>query len=422
MNKPIIFISSTIYDFADLRSSMKYWLDEMGFTTQLSEYNDFIKDTTQNSYDACIDAVRQCNYFILLIGSRKGGMYPEENISITRKEYRTAYQLAKEGKIKKIIILIRQSVWEVKEDRKALHRLLNRFKIFEGDKEIDKFQLENYDSNVLKDADHIISFINEVTRNREAKRSEKPIMNWIHTFLTFEDVIQVLRSELKIKDNISIKIAEQNIKSVLLYNMQNITSFESGKVIEFYMGFADIRKKLKQFRKEFVSLKSSYKILLTAQEIEKSSDFMLFFRNGIKDLDTSILENILSSGVLLTYSHKQETFVQNNFSKALLQMIREIKRLKQFEIDFTYEMQDRIIEEIKGYYKYPDKVGEFYFQDLGMLNAIYERLVNIKNLTSYMIRYIAKHDNLHLYPELLEGLVNSSRPTEEDLLKIYENY
>ncbi len=54
MNKPIIFISSTIYDFADLRSSMKYWLDEMGFTTQLSEYNDFIKDTTQNSYDACI--------------------------------------------------------------------------------------------------------------------------------------------------------------------------------------------------------------------------------------------------------------------------------------------------------------------------------------------------------------------------------
>lgn len=103
MDKPIIFISSTIYDFADLRSSMKYWLDEMGFATQLSEYNDFIKDTTQNSYDACIDAVRQCDYFVLLIGSRRGGMYPGENISITRKEYRTAYQLAKEGKIKKLL-------------------------------------------------------------------------------------------------------------------------------------------------------------------------------------------------------------------------------------------------------------------------------------------------------------------------------
>ena len=46
--------------------------------------------------------------------------------------------------------------------------------------------------------------------------------------------------------------------------------------------------------------------------------------------------------------------------------------------------------------------------------------MNIQNLTSYMIRYINKHDNLHLYPELLEGLVNSSKPPEEELLKIYE--
>ena len=28
MNKPVVFISSTIYDFSDLRSSMKYWLTE----------------------------------------------------------------------------------------------------------------------------------------------------------------------------------------------------------------------------------------------------------------------------------------------------------------------------------------------------------------------------------------------------------
>lgn len=55
-------------------------------------------------------------------------------------------------------------------------------KIFESDKEIDKLQVENYDSNILKDASHIISFINEVTRNQEAKKSEKLIMNWIHIF------------------------------------------------------------------------------------------------------------------------------------------------------------------------------------------------------------------------------------------------
>ena len=44
----------------------------------------------------------------------------------------------------------------------------------------------------------------------------------------------------------------------------------------------------------------------------------------------------------------------------------------------------------------------------------------MQNLTSYMIRYINKHDNIHLYREPLEGLVYSSRPPEEELLKIYE--
>lgn len=204
MNKPTIFISSTIYDFADLRSAIKFWLDEMGFNTQLSEYNDFIKDTRQNSYDACLDAVRQCDYFVLLIGSRRGGMYPGEDISITRKEYRTAYELAKQGKIKKIIVLIRQNVWDVKEDRKALKKLLSHLRIFESDKEINKIVVENYDSNILKDAEHIIGFINEVTRNKEARENEKPVMNWVHTFSGFEDVIKVLKAELGIKLNVSV--------------------------------------------------------------------------------------------------------------------------------------------------------------------------------------------------------------------------
>lgn len=29
--KPSIFISSTIFDFKDLRSSLKFWLEEYGF-------------------------------------------------------------------------------------------------------------------------------------------------------------------------------------------------------------------------------------------------------------------------------------------------------------------------------------------------------------------------------------------------------
>ena len=67
MNKSKIFIISTIYDFQDLRSDLKYWFQEYGYEAQLSEYNDFQKDLSINSYDACLNAIENCNYYILLI-------------------------------------------------------------------------------------------------------------------------------------------------------------------------------------------------------------------------------------------------------------------------------------------------------------------------------------------------------------------
>ena len=419
MDKSTIFISSTIYDFSDLRSAMKYWLDEMGFDTQLSEYNDFVKDTTQNSYDACLEAVRQSDYFVLLIGSRRGGMYPNEDISITRKEYRTAYELAKQGKIKKIIILIRQNVWDVKEDRKALKKLLDHLRIVENDKEIDKKVIEYYDSNILKDAEHIVSFINEVTRNKEARDNEKPVMNWVHTFSTFEDVIKVLKAELGIRFNMSVSLAEQNVRSILLYNMQCITASENDKVVGYYLGFTKIRTKLIQSRKSYSPLELASNVHLTTNELGETADFFLFFRNGIKDLDTSVLENILSSGIFLRYSNEQECFVQTDFNRALTQIIREIKRLKQFETDFTFTMQEKLLNQIKGFQNYPDKIWEFDFFSLAMLNGIYERLVNIQNLVSFMLQHINTHNEHLEYPKMLNGLIDSNKPTEEMLEKIF---
>lgn len=40
-NKPVVFISSTIYDFRDLRSALKFWLEEFGYEVMASEWNDF---------------------------------------------------------------------------------------------------------------------------------------------------------------------------------------------------------------------------------------------------------------------------------------------------------------------------------------------------------------------------------------------
>ena len=390
----------------------------MGFIAQLSEYNDFLKDTTMNSYDACLKAVEKCDYFVLLIGSRKGGMYQDENKSITRKEYETAYQLAKEGKIKKIVILVRQSVWDVKEDRKSLARILKQNDLLE---KIDVDRIVNYDSKILNDAEHIISFINEVTRNDEARNKDKPVMNWVHTFSDFEDVVQVMKSELNITSNLNVKMAEENIKSVLAYNLQNITyRGENGGVCAFYIGFAEIRDKLLHIRKSKERLDLNELVSLSMHEVAKMSDFILFFRNGISDMDTSVLENIIANGIFLSYSTEQKTYVKNPFCMAMNQIVREIKKCKQYEIEFPNDKRANLIQSISGYHHYPDKQWEFSFYDLALLNSIYERLFNIQNLTSYMIQYINTHDDTLVYPAILNGLVDSERPSEEEILKVFE--
>jgi hypothetical protein len=66
MSRGKVFVSSTIYDFRDLRSSIKYWLSEAGYDVLMSEYNDFQKDVSQNSFDACLNSIAECDYYICL--------------------------------------------------------------------------------------------------------------------------------------------------------------------------------------------------------------------------------------------------------------------------------------------------------------------------------------------------------------------
>lgn len=422
MNKPKVFISSTIYDFFDLRSALKYWISEMGFNAQLSEYNDFQKDLTINSYEACLQAVAECDYFVLLIGTRKGGIYPDENVSITRKEYRTAYRVAQLGKIKKLIVFIRQSVWDVKEDRKSLHNFLKDLTILESEKKIDAGFIEHHNSNILKDAEHIIEFIDEVTRKEDTRNGKIPYINWVHTFNSFEDVISTLKVELKVNVNLSVQVAEQNIKMALMHNLQNITyRMEDGKITAFYLPFSQVREKIKCFRDAHDNINPAKIIYLTKKEVHNISNFLLFFRNGINDLTSYEFDNAIASGIFLVYDRRKETFIQNNFCKALYQMTREINRLKRFERDFSYEVQDKMMNVIRYYHKIPKEEFEFEFMDIAMLSSIYERLMNIQNLSSYIMQYIACHDDELPLPHLMEGLVYTGRPSEDELLQIFED-
>ena len=155
MKRPSIFLSSTIYDFRDLRSALKYHLELQGCSVLASEFNDFQKPLDEHSYDACLQSIEQSDYFILLIGSRVEGMYDTDGqISITQQEYRTAYELHKRGRLH-IMTFVRSEVWQVREDRKALSKHLQELHM----KESEVKKVLPYPSKFASDAEFISSFI-----------------------------------------------------------------------------------------------------------------------------------------------------------------------------------------------------------------------------------------------------------------------
>ncbi|MBK8831516.1 MAG: DUF4062 domain-containing protein [Saprospiraceae bacterium] len=156
MQRPSFFISSTIYDFKDLRSALRYFLELQGCTVYASEFNDFPKSLDTDSYEACIQAIHKADYFILLIGHRIGGWYDQnKRISITQQEYREAYKLHKAGKLK-ILNFVRSEIWDLRDNFKELSHYLDNIEMEPG---IRKEEVLKHSSKSVKDPRFIINFI-----------------------------------------------------------------------------------------------------------------------------------------------------------------------------------------------------------------------------------------------------------------------
>lgn len=106
-----VFISSTCFDLQDLRAELAHILDEWGYEPVWNESPHFPKTSGLHSHDICLDAVKQCDIYILVIDKRYGGTYagekyPKEDISITWYEAKLALQEQKE-----VHCFVREEVW-----------------------------------------------------------------------------------------------------------------------------------------------------------------------------------------------------------------------------------------------------------------------------------------------------------------------
>lgn len=324
MKRPTFFISSTIYDFSDLRSAMKFFLEKQGCKVLASEYNDFQQPLDLHSYQACLENIKKADYFVLLIGSRVGGWFDEDSkISITMREYREAYELHKTGKIQ-LINFIRSEVWHWRSNRSEVARALDN-------ERLDKDRAErilNSPSICAEDPDFIVSFIDEVARKAETEKAASgrgafPTGNWIHAFDGFQDIADVLQGRiyggLPLDQAVVRDLVLQELKDILRLSLVKI---RPGSI---YSPTSSLRK-----------FHYKHKLTLNSRDnrcfpvATKRWDILCTLAVALLGLDikAQMLSVALSSAVFLDFDPTAGRFVSTEIYWSLAQLQEELYKLR----------------------------------------------------------------------------------------------
>ena len=410
-SKPSIFISSTIFDFEDLRSALKHWLEEQEYEVLLSEANDFPVERSTDSYQACLNAIDRCDYFILFIGSRVGGVFDKnEEISIAREEYRRAYELSQKGKIK-IISFVRKTVWNYRHSQKELETFL--IEEFRYRKELDETDIKkilNRPSDFATQAKKIISFIDEVARIEEMKKAsvdnktDRPVSNWIHAFSTFKEITDCLKIEFAIDDNKKKKLIHL-LEKEICENLTEILVWHEKEecVLEACYDGDIIRDKMQGDSKSSSSL--------NAKDLRSRFFNCWLFNCTCHKMSTRYISQSIDSGVFLKYNNNNGKYEQTRLSQTLWLLRREIIFLKSIMDDSGTNLAVKA-EELRAC---GDRHVEIPNKELGTLLSVSDRRYNIVYLSKAIFRAI--NGNTDLLEKFTPKSFSPFKDIEEELKK-----
>ena len=194
--KKKVFICSTSFDLKDTRAEIRNALLSWGYEPIFFESPDFPVEKGLHSHDVCLDAVKECDIFLLIIGSRYGGIYhgkkyPNMNeLSITRAESRIALDEGLEFKT-----FIRDDIWNERPTYKHNVRLGNK---------IDSFHAKE---------PHVFDFIDEI--------SQRVNTNWIYQFKDSVELKDNLKKMLVPESIVTPIIEDEEIKIEFLLSYKN---------------------------------------------------------------------------------------------------------------------------------------------------------------------------------------------------------
>jgi hypothetical protein len=306
--RPVVFVSSPIHEFADLRDALKFWLEEMDFQVQMSEHTDFRRRPEVGTFEACFESIRDADYYVLLIGCEIGSWYDKrDRVSVTQKEYRIAYDsLLAVGK-PKIMAFVRRDVLTILEERQT--------------SEVSAESKSKLVDPVFTDA-----FIREVRREREARRAATgqglyPPANWLTGFATFRELTDGLRSALRIRGPLAKMAVLENLRHELARNLRmTMTSF-NGRPSYHHLRLANVRRDVQLRTRD--TLAEAY----VQVAFEHVNELVAYSITGPPAPDVFVryaLDDAISSRALLDYDTEQDRFVASPLLKALYRLREEM--------------------------------------------------------------------------------------------------
>lgn len=413
MHRPTFFISSTIYDFRDLRSALKFHLEEQGCKVLASDFNDFEKPLDKHSYEACLQAIHSADYFVLLIGSRVGGWYDEVNqVSITQREYREAYRLHTAGKLK-LLNFVRSEVWQAKDDRRELVKFLESANL--DDK--TRSAIASHSSKSASNPDFLIKFINEVSRNEETKlavrgKGPAPSGNWVHVFSGFRDIVDVLNGQVFA----SIPVEDMTARRLL---RRELRDFVGQCLVKFKGTVHSPRFVIDRFHEEHpITLggKANDYTTVGTKRWDMISTFAIHLL--ARTLHPVVLPQVLSRPTFLEFDLATNAYKETPVQDALVRLQEEIRRFNQAN---TSENLSVVFEHTPRRRSSRAETIEIETAKLAGLLHLLDRWSNVLDLSTGVLRHLEGKPLVlpNLRPDTpvqgLQSELDAERPTENDI-------
>jgi hypothetical protein len=214
MASPRIFVSSTCYDLFDIRNNLYNFINNYEFDPIMSEFGDIFFDFKNHVQDSCINEIKKCQMFILIIGNQYGSSYykvsnQKNPDSVTMSEFKMSLELG----IPKYIFINKLVKYDYDNYVRFLEREYTQY--FKNNKveNVEKAKndiREEFDSNYMfpkEQYKHIFKFIdiiNSLSTN-----------NAILTFETSEDIQVKLKKQWAnfFCDALQMLISEENKRS-----------------------------------------------------------------------------------------------------------------------------------------------------------------------------------------------------------------